>query len=92
MKTKELKEILKNNRNVKITIDNQWVMTRNIDSMSGECIYIENINNVDKWYCFDSNEYDKAIKFFMTKISYCKSFRKIKKNFSSDMEIKIVTN
>ena len=67
MTTKELKSILRDNRNVKVTIGNEWVLTRNIDSMAGDTIYIEHTYNVDKWNSFNSDEHNKAIKFFMSK-------------------------
>ena len=38
-------------------------MTRNIDSMAGQTIYVEHTYNLDKWYSFESSEYNKAIKF-----------------------------
>lgn len=90
MTTKELKSILRDNRNVKLTIDNEWALTRNLDSMSGDTIYIEHVYNVDKWNSFDSNEYNKAIKFFMSKISYLKRFSKMKQG--TDLEINIQIN
>lgn len=89
MTTKELKSILRDNRNVKVTIGNEWVLTRNIDSMAGDTIYIEHTYNVDKWNSFNSDEHNKAIKFFMSKISYCKRFSKMKQGAELEINIQI---
>ena len=91
MTTKELKGILRDNRNVKITIDSEWVLARNLDSMAGNTIYIEHLYNADKWNSFSSDEYEKAIRFFMTKVAYQKRLAKVKYG-CFNLEINIQTN
>jgi len=89
MTTKELKQLLTENRNVRVRL-NEWELVRNLDAMSGETIYVNNSYRVEKSEAFsDSNE---GIKFFMSKISYQKSFLKRKNIPTSSLGLEILIN
>lgn len=87
MTTKELKSILSKNRNVVITLGYDWKLSRNLDSLGGSNVYVNNIYNVDKDMIFENT--DEGVKFFMSKVSYTKSFFKRKGMSVDDIEIKI---
>ncbi len=75
MNAKELKTILNENRNVFIKM-NEWIFVRKLDSAAGKEIHVFNNYRPEKSEFFiDVNE---GVKFFMSKISYQKSFLKRK--------------
>ena len=69
MKTKELRQLLKENRNIQLTIGN-WVLRRCKDSLGGDTIYVKNIYRVED--AFDSQYDGDMIKLFMQKVAYLK--------------------
>lgn len=88
MTTKELKQLLNENRNVKVKL-NEWELVRNLDSMAGEIIYVNNDYRVEKSESFDS--LNEGIKFFMSKISAHKSYLKRKNISTSNLGLEIQT-
>jgi|5_EtaG_2_1085323.scaffolds.fasta_scaffold30023_6 hypothetical protein len=86
MTTKDLKQLLKDNRNIEITVDN-WKLVRKLDSASREAITVENTWNIDKCEYFNADEFNQGVKFFMSKVSYAKSFRKSKNITGLDITI-----
>ena len=70
MKAKELRSLLDENDNLRVTISNEWILTRFRDSLSGDKIEVRHAYNVDKWETFD--KLNDGVRFFMSKLNYLK--------------------
>lgn len=80
MTTKELKQLLTENRNVRVKL-NEWELVRRLDSSAGTDVNVYNNYRSEKSEFFTDTK--EAIKFFMSKVSHHKSFLK-RKNIPLD--------